>query len=659
MLRSLLRLSPLLAALVSPTLAIAQSPHYEAQIDSILRARDPRAESLFFAGNAALAEERYSDAALQFTSVLKRVPDFAPATRRLAYAQIWLGNRSVALALMEELMSRDSTAFTRCALARALVEYEERTPPSPADLERARAQVEAAIAEAPDEISVWRTAVQVARTDEHPDTALYRRAAQALVRLQPDEWRAWADLAEWGLVADKLEVVPSALDRARKLGLPPDVERSLMGFESVRRTEHNFAFARWTGISVVVVWITALAALFGVGTFLSNAALRAAGRTLTSPTGSASGLDERLRLAYRLVLWGSGAFFYASMPLLLVIVIAMGGGLVYLFFALGHVPIKLVLVIVLVTGITVLAIVRGLFRRYHDGDPGERADLATQPRLREVLDQVAGLVGTRPVDTVFLTPGTEIAVFERGDMRRQLQGTTERCLILGIGVLEGMTLRQFRSILAHEYGHFSNRDTAGGGLALSVRRSLMSIAIGIAEGGAAAWYNPAWWFVKVFHAVFMRISQGASRLQEVLADRWAASTYGSLAFEHGLMHVISTSIRFDSHANRAIREALREQKPLVNLYRYRPAADPVGEVEAEGEIRRALDAEPSPYDSHPAPRQRLDWVRGYNSAGESPRPDDAEPAWSLLEGREALEEFMTARVRSNVESLHEVKFASG
>ena len=57
------------------------------------------------------------------------------------------------------------------------------------------------------------------------------------------------------------------------------------------------------------------------------------------------------------------------------------------------------------------------------------------------------------------------------------------------------------------------------------------MAIGLAEGGAASSINPAWWFVRGFHSVFLRISQGASRLQEGLADRWAAFAYGSKSFE--------------------------------------------------------------------------------------------------------------------------------
>jgi Zn-dependent protease with chaperone function len=133
-------------------------------------------------------------------------------------------------------------------------------------------------------------------------------------------------------------------------------------------------------------------------------------------------------------------------------------------------------------------------------------------------------------------------------MLRQLTGRNERCLILGAGILEGMSLGPFRAILAHEYGHLSNQDTAGGGFALAVRRSLHTMAENLAARGAAGWYNPAWLFLNGFYSIFLRISQGASRLQEVLADRWAALSYGAQAFEEGLRHAITQSIRFEAHA---------------------------------------------------------------------------------------------------------------
>ena len=313
----------------------------------------------------------------------------------------------------------------------------------------------------------------------------------------------------------------------------------------------------------------------------------------------------------------------------------------------GRIPIKLVLIIGLAVISTLVAIVRSLFIRGRDHDPGERIDLAAHPRLREVLDEVAGRIGTRPVDHVYLTPFTDIAVLERGGMAKQLRGSTERALVLGAGVLDGMKLRAFKGILAHEYGHFHNEDTAGGGFALAVRRSVLTMAIGLAERGQASSLNPAWWFVRGFHKVFLRISQGASRLQEVLADRWAAFAYGSAAFEEGMRHVVRRSLAFDAHADRTLAEVLEHKRALANLYRYTPEVQAADE-DVEKAFEEAWNAAPSPYDSHPRPADRIAWVRALSAAGSSAAADDEDDAWTLFADRAAVEEQMTGVVRLRV-----------
>ena len=401
-----------------------------------------------------------------------------------------------------------------------------------------------------------------------------------------------------------------------------------------------------TILEIAAAWIGALLLLLAVGGLLSGSTLRAARRVPLQPSGQAQGSDAFLRRVYRIVLWLSCAYYWISIPLISVAVLALGGGLIYLLFQIGRIPIKLVLIIVVLVVVTLVSIVKSLFVRREDEDPGLRLDLAGEPRLRGLLDEVAARIGTRPVDNVYLTPGTDLAVMERGGMWRQLGGQTERCLILGVGVLEGMELGPFKAILAHEYGHFSNEDTAGGGFALAVRRSILTMAQHLAEGGAAAWYNPAWLFVNGFYRVFLRISQGASRLQEVLADRWAAFTYGAAAFERGLRHVIERSIYFDAHANSALGRAVQTKLALVNLYQFDPATLD-GQADLTYAIEQALHREPSPYDSHPAPVDRFAWVKAVAGNGAIPAEDEVE-VWSLFKDREAVERTLTRAVCANL-----------
>ena len=348
------------------------------------------------------------------------------------------------------------------------------------------------------------------------------------------------------------------------------------------------------------------------------------------------------------MLWLCCAYYYLSIPILILSVVGAGGAAVLGILASGYIPIKLLVIIGGGALITIFAILRSIFTQRTDQDPDERLDLAEHSRLREVLDEVAAKVGTRAVDTVFFTPGTDIAVFERGGVTGQLRGNAERCLILGAGVMDGMKLSSFKAILAHEYGHFSNRDTAGGGLALMVRASVGKMASGMAEGGVATRLNPAWLFLEGFFHVFLRVSQGASRLQEVLADRFAAYAYGSEPFVDGLMHSIEQSVRFDAHVSSTISEVIDGKRPLANLYRYQPK-EPVSEEDIETAVSEALQQEPTAYDSHPAPADRIAWVRALGAAGEVSRDRSGESdAWSLLNSRRKLERAMTNEVRSNV-----------
>ena len=60
---------------------------------------------------------------------------------------------------------------------------------------------------------------------------------------------------------------------------------------------------------------------------------------------------------------------------------------------------------------------------------------------------------------------------------------------------------------------------AGGAFALHVRNSLHATAYGLATGGVAKWYNPAWLFVNGFNRVFLRIS-GWGGKTALAPDSW-------------------------------------------------------------------------------------------------------------------------------------------
>src|SRR4030095_1216297 len=138
----------------------------------------------------------------------------------------------------------------------------------------------------------------------------------------------------------------------------------------------------------------------------------------------------------------------------------------------------------------------------------------------------------------------------------------QRILIVGVGVLTDFSQNGFRAVLAHEYGHFSHRDTAGGDVAIRVNADMMKFAHAMALSGQAVWWNIAFQFLRVYHFIFRRISHGATRLQEVLADRVAVLHYGASNFEEGLKHVVRRHIEFDHCVDKEINEAVSVRRTI-------------------------------------------------------------------------------------------------
>jgi len=400
-----------------------------------------------------------------------------------------------------------------------------------------------------------------------------------------------------------------------------------------------------SSVAWIALWVVValFATVFLGGLILSAWTLRSTRRARI--VGSRALPSRGLGRAYALVIAVTVGVFYLLTPV--VIVATIGGGIALLWHVLseGHVNVKLILVVGALVLVTLFAAISGVIAliRRGDADPGVRLDLPTAPKLRILLDEVAEQIGTRPIDTVFLTPTGDLAVFERRG---------ERCLILGVGLLDGFSLRGFRAVLAHEYGHFANRDTAGGTQALAVRHSLEQMLATLRDPEQPSeslmdYLNPTWLFLSGFRAVFLRVSQGASRLQEYLADQWAAVAYGPDAFEEGFRHVVRSGLRSDLSFHATLEESLRLGRPIDNLFRARPAA--LEAVDFDVVVQEELARPAGPYDSHPSPLERFAWVRAVaEERGVGSPPLSLDDAWSLFPNRDAIERSVTEQVCANL-----------
>ncbi|MGC4093711.1 MAG: tetratricopeptide repeat protein [Polyangiaceae bacterium] len=701
-----------LAALGAPTVAEMRD-HADRDLEVELETIAPALLPTLKEANRLRRDEKWDQAGLLYQKLRDAAPTFSGATRRMCSVELARGNTERGIALCREA-SKHETADNLSGLASALLERKsdpaalqeaqqlaERaltlspndvwagltlcraelmrgqleaaekciqsvTPLSPPEyaaslhghyaqvmLERgdsahSQEAVERAVALAPEDPTVqsFRCELALARGDAET----LRECAERLRKIAPKAAQTYYYSAIQRATVGEFSEANDYLDQALANGAPPATVASLR----TRIDDAEPWYSKWGRRLAIalVAWVVGLGLLLGLGVSLSMSALRAARTPPSERSGRASGLSAWVRAAYAAVLWLGCAYYYLSIPIVVLLVLALAAAPILGILAAGYVAPKLFIIIGLLVLATLSAMTKGVFARPVERDPGLQLDMTRYPDLKRLLEEVARKVGTRPVDTIFMTPNASVAVFERGGLLRQLRGKSERCLILGAGVLSNMPIAQLRAILAHEYGHFSNRDTAGGGLALAVRRSLTATAINLAHSGAATRFNPAWVFVTTYHSLFLRISLGASRLQEVLADRWAAFSYGSETFAAGLQHVVRRSIEFERHVEATVNEIARSKAGLANLYQHVP--EPSAEQSPlEVAFQEALTRQPTPYDSHPSPMERIELVR--NSGAEARvETDDAvadgagSDAWALFPNREELERSLTVEFCSNI-----------
>lgn len=393
------------------------------------------------------------------------------------------------------------------------------------------------------------------------------------------------------------------------------------------------------------IWLGSLAVLFALGYILSGVTLAAVNRS--SGNTQIGGGERLLRSFYRLVILITSLAYYISLPFLALIVITMVGGAFYLMLEAGRIPVRIAIFLLLFGLYTLWALLRSLFIRIPDIEPGRRISRTEAPELWEVAEEVAAKVGTRPIDAIYMVPDTAIAVTERGGYLRQITGKTERALIFGLGAIEDMKTIHLKAILAHEYGHFSNRDTAGGGLALVVRNAIHSMARELAIRGQARPYNPAWLFINAYYRIYLRITLGASRLQEILADRYAALAYGSQNLADALQFVVKRSLAFDLQTNTEINVALKENRAFSSFYAL-PALEGDAQQAVEKKYAELAQRPTTHYDSHPSLKDRFAYLERVSTT--SDEVDDSTTVDSILPNKSTFTEEMNNRIKKNVDA---------
>lgn len=640
------------------TAASAQQPQRdmkkEQEIQAQLKTIAPQAVATFQQATEAYDQNDFAKAAQLYEEVLKKAPNFDPAMRRLGGALIESGRIAEGFAMLEKAVAQKRSPENLITLAQYVAF-------SAADLPKPRLQSALAMAtEAYQQAATPDETYLVIIGQLHlalEDELRFRETVRALVARYPNTLMTHYFSALVAAMDGDRKKAEGELREAEKLGLPKaEADRLIAGIQSappphasgvggILAAESSLWSYVQYSVYIVLVWALGLLLLFLFGKLMSQKTLNWI--ETSDPNQTTSADQAGLRRHYRRLINLAGAYYYLSLPVILFLTLAVAGSLIYGMLLQRYVLIKLVVIVGFGALVTIFAMLRSLFIRIKSEDPGRALTEEEAPKLWRLAREVAEHVGTRPVDEIRVTPGTEMAVYENGSFRERLNDRARRVLILGVGTLNDFRQNAFRAVLAHEYGHFSHRDTAGGDVALRVNQDMMKFAVVMAERGQAVTWNIAFQFLRLYHFIFRRISHGATRLQEILADRVAVKNYGAPAFEDGLRHVIRRTIELDDVAYWEITNAAKQGRALQNLYALNVLDDQKEVVEEK--VNEAINRPASEDDTHPPAFERFRLAQRIQC--ERRLPEDA-LVWELFKNREALTSEMSAQISRQVFEAH-------
>ena len=225
--------------------------------------------------------------------------------------------------------------------------------------------------------------------------------------------------------------------------------------------------------------------------------------------------------------------------------------------------------------------------------PGPRLNPAGQPQLFAELQGVANAVGEAMPAEVYVTPEMNAGVFQRG--RR-------RVMVLGLPLMQIMSVAQMRAVIAHEFGHYHGGDTRLGPWIYRTREAIER-ALSFSSRQSVLLQLP----FLLYGRMFMRVTQAVSRRQELTADALAARTVGAKPMIHGLRALARGSIAWSGYWR-------QEVVPLIEAGFQPPVTEGFARFLAEPGIVERLDkatehllaeAKTDPYDSHPPDAERI------------------------------------------------------
>ena len=245
------------------------------------------------------------------------------------------------------------------------------------------------------------------------------------------------------------------------------------------------------------------------------------------------------------------------------------------------------------------AILRSILpRRVPFDPPGPELRSEDQPELVALIEDVARRVGQEVPERIYLSSDMNAGAGQHGGL---LGLGGRRYMLVGLPLLDVLTVNQLRGVVAHEFGHFHSGDAR---LLPWFTRTYDALerTVDTLHEVKSVWRRPFTWYFEFY----LRRSASVRREQEFVADELSAQVVGSEAAAGGLELITEVAPAYeefwDSDAVPALLSGYRV--PLLEGFRRFRKAAPVREA-MEGALEEQWQASSDPFDSHPSISERL------------------------------------------------------
>jgi Zn-dependent protease with chaperone function len=345
-----------------------------------------------------------------------------------------------------------------------------------------------------------------------------------------------------------------------------------------------------------------------------------------------------------------------------------------LIFSLSHILIIIVGLGLIALGVSVLIfLVKFVFAvSKEDNIKWVVVTEQEQPRLFAFIRQVTEETGTPFPKKIFLAPEVNAAVFYNSHFWSMFL-PIKKNLMIGLGLVNSVNVSEFKAVMAHEFGHFSQRSMKLGSFTYNVNKVIYNM---LYENTGYTKFLQGWgrihgilaffarvtfwiaegiqWVLRKMYAVINKSYMGLSREMEFHADAVAASVAGGNNVVSGLSRIEVADSCYRTALNEAEARA-RHHRVSRNLFAnqltvFRSFGDDnqipleqgipaVSYAFVSGFSRSRINFR-NQWASHPTLDERK---RSLDALGTG-KPADTTSAWTVFNEVEALQERMTANL---------------